>query len=192
MQGKVSPQHHYKNPKRTVSLAIQEKLGIWKLSYKLKNLDQQLTISESEVRPTIWQNACRGAVRKKVNWLPLCVVSTADGFLNAGLKGERSKAAGSPLSAPCRTWKSSTTQINNLTDKPELNRARWNAENPRYDTPCRWMIRSIDNICLINPFAVMPARQIDIGRKESDLNACHKMRLCMPSSYLHSRLKIKE
>jgi len=62
----------------------------------------QLTTSMSDERPTSWQKACNGAVRKKVNWLPLGVSSEED--INDGLSGERSKAAASPLSAPCITW----------------------------------------------------------------------------------------
>jgi len=62
-----------------------------------------LTVSASFGKtPIIWQNADKGQVKKKVNWLPLFEF-TSDGFLKIGLKGERNKAAVSPLSAPCKT-----------------------------------------------------------------------------------------
>jgi hypothetical protein len=37
--------------------------------------------------------------------------------------------------------------------------------------------KEVLNICLINPFANMLARQFDLGRRESDLNTCYKARL---------------
>lgn len=61
----------------------------------------QLTASMSDVRPTSWQKASSGAVRKNVNWLPLAAISGED--TDDGFSGERSKAADSPLSAPCST-----------------------------------------------------------------------------------------
>lgn len=56
------------------------------------------TSASISARPVNWQKACNGAVRKNVNWLPLGVASLEDS--HNGLWGERSKAAGSPLSAP--------------------------------------------------------------------------------------------
>lgn len=70
---------------------------------KFKNCPRTLTVSASlGMRPIISQNADKGAVKKKVNWLPLCIFTSA-GFLKVGLKGERNRAAVSPLSAPCNS-----------------------------------------------------------------------------------------
>jgi hypothetical protein len=70
---------------------------------KFKDHLRILTVSDSSgTRPIIWQNADKGAVKKKVNWLPLCTFTSA-GFLKVGLKGERNIAAVSPLSAPCNS-----------------------------------------------------------------------------------------
>lgn len=70
-------------------------------------------------RPTIWQNADKGAVKKRVNWLPLCTF-TSVGFLKIGLKGERNKAAVSPLSAPCKTYNNQSRHVNNMGQKNSI------------------------------------------------------------------------
>lgn len=79
--------------------------------------------------PTIWQKACRGAVKKNVNWLPYCVVSALDGSLNAGLKGESNRAAVSPFSAPCMTWNHSKAKCKEMYKLIKISKAKDEGNN---------------------------------------------------------------
>lgn len=99
-QRKVCFLHCYKHPAKCLRTYQIKQL----LTYLLESeASCQLTASISEERPTNWQKAWSGAVRKYVNWDPLGIRSAAD--TEDGISGERSRAAASSLSAPCIAWK---------------------------------------------------------------------------------------